>query len=75
MVQATLNDIDHLPDDDVVESYPEAAKALNISVPTLRRQVARGAITATAVSDRRRGILRRHRREYAARRTLRSASK
>ena len=58
-----------LDDDDVVDSIPVAAKASNLSIPTLRREIKKpGGPKVTQLSSRRIGITRRHRREGLARR-------
>jgi hypothetical protein len=57
-------------DDDVVDPFPVVAKILGFSPSTLRRLIAKGkGPPVVELSDRRQGVMRRHRRSWAASRT------
>jgi predicted DNA-binding transcriptional regulator AlpA len=58
-------------DDDVVEPLPEACRRIGVSYSTLRRLIAAGeGPPVVRLSQRRLGILRRHRREWLAAKSL-----
>ena len=62
--------VDTLPDDCVVETIADVAKAVGLSIATLRREIKKpDGPVVTHLSTRRLGITRRHRREWLARRS------